>query len=83
VAVPQKPLTCSSTWKATSPRNYGKSTGQYTNSSKTESVCSGFLSKLPLISRDINKGFAVSDDEIQMDLATFRNHYANSGGSVE
>jgi hypothetical protein len=31
----------------------------------------------------LTQGFAVSDDEIQMDLAIFRGHYANNGGSVE
>ncbi|KZP31836.1 RPB5 subunit of DNA-directed RNA polymerase [Athelia psychrophila] len=30
-----------------------------------------------------DRGFAVADDEIQMDLGTFRSHYANSGGSVD
>ncbi|KIM84295.1 hypothetical protein PILCRDRAFT_818634 [Piloderma croceum F 1598] len=30
-----------------------------------------------------DRGFAVSDDEIQMDLAVFRGHYANNGGSVD
>ena len=29
------------------------------------------------------QGFQVSDDEINMDLATFRAHYANQAGSVE
>ena len=29
------------------------------------------------------QGYQVSDDEINMDLVTFRAHYANSGGSVE
>lgn len=29
------------------------------------------------------QGYQVSDDEINMDLTTFRSHYANSGGSVE
>lgn len=31
----------------------------------------------------MTKGYQVSDDEINMDLTTFRSHYANSGGSVE
>ncbi|EGN99095.1 hypothetical protein SERLA73DRAFT_181909 [Serpula lacrymans var. lacrymans S7.3] len=30
-----------------------------------------------------DRGFAVSDDEIHMDLVTFRSHYANNGGSVD
>ncbi|EIN03698.1 DNA-directed RNA polymerase RPB5 subunit [Punctularia strigosozonata HHB-11173 SS5] len=30
-----------------------------------------------------DRGFQVSDDEIQMDLATFRQAYANNGGSVD
>ncbi|KAI0833259.1 DNA-directed RNA polymerase RPB5 subunit [Trametes gibbosa] len=30
-----------------------------------------------------DRGFQVSDDEINMDLATFRNHYANQSGSVD
>ncbi|KZT07699.1 DNA-directed RNA polymerase RPB5 subunit [Laetiporus sulphureus 93-53] len=30
-----------------------------------------------------DRGFQVSDDEINMDLATFRSHYANNGGSVD
>ncbi|KAF7972513.1 hypothetical protein HWV62_2173 [Athelia sp. TMB] len=30
-----------------------------------------------------DRGFAVADDEIQMDLASFRSHYANNGGSVD
>lgn len=29
------------------------------------------------------QGFQVSDDEINMDLATFKSLYANSGDSVE
>ena len=29
------------------------------------------------------QGFAVADDEIQMDLAAFRQHYANNTGGVE
>lgn len=29
------------------------------------------------------QGFQVSDEEISMDLATFKEQYANSGGSVE
>ena len=32
---------------------------------------------------DAFQGFQVSDDEINMDLATFRAHYANQAGSVE
>ncbi|KAI0784177.1 DNA-directed RNA polymerase RPB5 subunit [Abortiporus biennis] len=30
-----------------------------------------------------DRGFQVSDDEINMDLATFRSHYANNSGSVD
>ncbi|KAG2147665.1 RNA polymerase [Suillus clintonianus] len=30
-----------------------------------------------------DRGYQVSDDEINMDLTTFRSHYANSGGSVD
>ncbi|KAN0092836.1 RNA polymerase [Tylopilus felleus] len=30
-----------------------------------------------------DRGYQVSDEEINMDLATFRSHYANSGGSVD
>ncbi|KAH9838360.1 DNA-directed RNA polymerase RPB5 subunit [Rhodofomes roseus] len=30
-----------------------------------------------------DRGFQVSDDEINMDLATFREHYANNSGSVD
>ncbi|PCH42340.1 DNA-directed RNA polymerase RPB5 subunit [Wolfiporia cocos MD-104 SS10] len=30
-----------------------------------------------------DRGFQVSDDEINMDLATFRQHYANVSGSVD
>jgi len=30
-----------------------------------------------------DRGFQVSDDEIHMDLATFRSHYANQSGSVD
>ncbi|KAH9940986.1 RNA polymerase Rpb5, C-terminal domain-containing protein [Amylocystis lapponica] len=30
-----------------------------------------------------DRGFQVSDDEIHMDLATFRGHYANQSGSVD
>ncbi|EPQ52750.1 RPB5 subunit of DNA-directed RNA polymerase [Gloeophyllum trabeum ATCC 11539] len=30
-----------------------------------------------------DRGYQVSDEEIHMDLATFRSHYANSGGSVD
>ena len=30
-----------------------------------------------------SQGFLVSDEEIHMDLATFKQLYANSGGSVE
>ncbi|PSR88978.1 hypothetical protein PHLCEN_2v4940 [Hermanssonia centrifuga] len=30
-----------------------------------------------------DRGFQVSDDEIHMDLATFRSHYANNAGSVD
>ncbi|KAI0768114.1 DNA-directed RNA polymerase RPB5 subunit [Trametes elegans] len=30
-----------------------------------------------------DRGFQVSDDEINMDLATFRGHYANQSGSVD
>ncbi|KAI9000523.1 DNA-directed RNA polymerase RPB5 subunit [Trametes punicea] len=30
-----------------------------------------------------DRGFQVSDDEINMDLATFRSHYANQTGSVD
>ncbi|KDQ53190.1 hypothetical protein JAAARDRAFT_39561 [Jaapia argillacea MUCL 33604] len=30
-----------------------------------------------------DRGYQVSDDEIHMDLNTFRGHYANSGGSVD
>ncbi|KAI0329077.1 DNA-directed RNA polymerase RPB5 subunit [Cubamyces sp. BRFM 1775] len=30
-----------------------------------------------------DRGFQVSDDEINMDLATFRAHYANQAGSVD
>ncbi|KAH9856520.1 DNA-directed RNA polymerase RPB5 subunit [Lenzites betulinus] len=30
-----------------------------------------------------DRGFQVSDDEINMDLATFRSHYANQSGSVD
>lgn len=29
------------------------------------------------------QGFQVSDEEISMELATFKQQYANSGGSVE
>ncbi|EIW57363.1 DNA-directed RNA polymerase RPB5 subunit [Trametes versicolor FP-101664 SS1] len=30
-----------------------------------------------------DRGFQVSDDEINMDLSTFRDHYANQSGSVD
>ncbi|KAG1821855.1 RNA polymerase [Suillus subaureus] len=30
-----------------------------------------------------DRGYQVSDEEINMDLTTFRSHYANSGGSVD
>ncbi|KAF8558214.1 RPB5 subunit of DNA-directed RNA polymerase [Imleria badia] len=30
-----------------------------------------------------DRGYQVSDEEINMDLTTFRGHYANSGGSVD
>ncbi|KAI0635719.1 DNA-directed RNA polymerase RPB5 subunit [Trametes polyzona] len=30
-----------------------------------------------------DRGFQVADDEINMDLATFRSHYANQSGSVD
>ncbi|KAH9928681.1 DNA-directed RNA polymerase RPB5 subunit [Fomitopsis serialis] len=30
-----------------------------------------------------DRGFQVSDDEINMDLTTFRSHYANNSGSVD
>ncbi|TFK49906.1 DNA-directed RNA polymerase RPB5 subunit [Heliocybe sulcata] len=30
-----------------------------------------------------DRGYQVSDEEIHMDLTTFRSHYANSGGSVD
>ncbi|KZT73097.1 RPB5 subunit of DNA-directed RNA polymerase [Daedalea quercina L-15889] len=30
-----------------------------------------------------DRGFQVSDDEINMDLATFQSHYANNSGSVD
>ncbi|TFY60032.1 hypothetical protein EVG20_g7574 [Dentipellis fragilis] len=30
-----------------------------------------------------DRGFQVSDDEINMDLATFKSHYANNAGSVD
>ncbi|EIM83705.1 DNA-directed RNA polymerase RPB5 subunit [Stereum hirsutum FP-91666 SS1] len=30
-----------------------------------------------------DRGYQVADDEIHMDLTTFKSHYANSGGSVD
>lgn len=39
-----------------------------------------YLSKLLTAAE---QGYQVADDEIHMDLATFKSHYANSGGSVE
>ncbi|EIW84217.1 RPB5 subunit of DNA-directed RNA polymerase [Coniophora puteana RWD-64-598 SS2] len=30
-----------------------------------------------------DRGYQVSDDEIHMDFATFKSHYANNGGSVD
>lgn len=35
------------------------------------------------IAEHFAQGFAVADDEIQMDLAAFRQHYANNTGGVE
>lgn len=65
-------------------QNCGKSTGQFTNWSKIESgIHSGRRHPLLLFLLCLNQGFQVSDDEIHMDLASFRSLYANNGGSVE
>ena len=41
------------------------------------------FSNCDLIHRTNGQGFQVSEDEIAMDLATFRNNYSSSIGSVE
>lgn len=50
---------------------------------QSQLICSAFSQSYFSLLVILTQGFAVSDDEIQMDLATFRGHYANNGGSVE
>ena len=67
----------------------GRSTGRFTNWSKIESVLSRFTfacdfklgnSSLCFFA---HQGFQVSDEEIEMDLAQFRQLYANQMGFIE
>ena len=67
---------------ATTLQNYGKSIERSTNSSRTELVNASNVSFDNLIAT-LLQGFQVSDDEINMDLTTFKSLYANSGDSVE
>ena len=46
-------------------------------------MCGYPILRWPLITRANMQGFQVSDDEINMDLATFRAHYASQTGTVE
>src|SRR5262247_3041896 len=65
----------------TNLQSYGKSTGQYTSWSKIESASLTYEPIAFSIPRP--QGFQVSDEEIHMDLATFRSMYANHAGNVE
>lgn len=62
--------------------NSGRSTALSTSSSRTEWALITWVGKC-LNNTSSSQGFQVSDDEINMDLATFRSHYASQMGSVE
>jgi hypothetical protein len=76
-------------WPMKSLLGYGRSTGRFTNWSKIESVYnkSGFARDLKLVDSSLyllaHQKFQVSDEEIEMDLAQFRQLYANQMGTIE